>query len=98
MKIELNAASRLYAASLTEKAAEFRDHLKKAGIKVRVRVAPGGGQVQVISPSYTEHFKPEDSKKIRQIAIDLGYTGVRGTPINLHTPGDPNQFNFYPGS
>jgi hypothetical protein len=60
-----------------------------------VRVAPGGGQVQVIAPSYAEPFTDEQKRTINQMAIDLGYTGVRDTPINVEG-GDPHQLNFYP--
>jgi hypothetical protein len=94
--MELNASTRLYAANLTEKAAEFRALLKQKGLKVRTRVAPGGGQVQVIAPSYAEPFTDEQKLTINQLAVDLGYVGVRGTPINVHG-GDSHQLNFYPG-
>jgi hypothetical protein len=92
---QLNAATRLVADSLTGKAAEFRDLLKKKGLKVRTRVAPGGGQVQVIAPSYAEPFTDDQKRTINQMAIDLGYTGVRGTEINVEG-GDPHTLSFYP--
>jgi hypothetical protein len=93
--IELNAATRLVANNLTEKAAHFRALLKQKGLKVRCRVAPGGGQVQIIAPSYAEPFTDEQKRTINQMAIDLGYTGVRGTEIRIDG-GDPHQLDFYP--
>ena len=93
--MEINAATRLVATSLTEKAAHFRALLKQKGMKVRVRVAPGGGQVQVIAPSYAEPFSDEQKRAINQMAIDLGYVGVRGTQINVEG-GDPHQLSYYP--
>lgn len=92
--IELNAATRPVAESLTDKAAHFRDLLKKKGLKVRCRVAPGGGQVQIIAPSYAEPFTDEQKRTINQMAIDLGYTGVRDMPIHVDG-GDPHQLDFY---
>jgi len=94
--MKTNAATRLVAESLTDKASNFRTLLKQKQIRVRVRVAPGGGQVQVIAPSYAEPFTDEQKKIINQIAIDLGYTGVRGQPIRV-AGGDPHQLNFWPG-
>ena len=42
--------------SLTEKSSEIRESLKSSGVKARTRVAPGGGEVQVIAPTYESRF------------------------------------------
>jgi hypothetical protein len=95
MMIELKAATRLVAESLTDKAAKFRDLLKQKGLKVRCRVAPGGGQVQVVAPSYAEPFTDDQKRTINQMAIDLGYTGPLGHALTVDG-GDPHTLSFYP--
>lgn len=87
------------AKSLTEKSSGIRESLKSSGVKARTRVAPGGGEVQVIAPTYESRFSKEEQKKILETAKENGFTFARGVEI------DPNeyledkiQFNFYPGS
>lgn len=90
-----NAATRLTAESLTERAAVMRDRVKQAGIKARVRVAPGGGEVQVFPPKYGIEFTDQEQETIATIAVELGYTFVRKQPIDPKRYTNPHGFNLY---
>jgi hypothetical protein len=80
---------------LTKEAAHIRSRIKHAGIKARVRVAPGGGSIQVNAPSYEAVFSDEEQRKIRLIAKVNGFTWVRGMEIVLEQMTNPSNFNFY---
>lgn len=83
------------AASETDMAAKLRASLKSAGIKAKVRVAPGGGSVQVNQPAYGVDFSNADQVKIRQAAVSLGFVGVRNTKIDVERNTNPATFSFY---
>jgi hypothetical protein len=80
---------------LTKEAAHIRSRIKHAGIKARVRVAPGGGSIQVNAPSYEAVFSDEEQREIRLIAKVNGFTWVRGMEIVLEQMTNPSNFNFY---
>lgn len=81
--------------NLKETAAHIRKRLKHEGIKAKVRVAPGGGCVQVNAPAYGVEFSEEEQRKIRFIATCLNLTGVRGTKIVIERMTNPYDFHFY---
>ena len=76
-------------------AANLRESIKAAGIRARVRVAPGGGSVQVNAPEYGITFSGEDQAAVRSLAVSLGCTLVRGMPIDVARDTNPNGFEFY---
>jgi hypothetical protein len=83
---------------LTLKAESIRNEIKAAGIKARIRVAPGGGQVQVISPSFETKFKESELKIILKTMEKNGFTNVQGIPIDVERQSQligKEQFNFY---
>ena len=80
----------------TQAAAHIRNRIKHAGIPARVRVAPGGGVVQVIAPAFDVVFSDEDQREIRLIAKCNGFTWVRGLEIDIEQMTNPYEFNFYP--
>lgn len=80
----------------TQTSASIRNTLKTANVKARVRVAPGGGVIQVFIPP-NETFTREEQRTILETAKQAGLSFVRGLQI------DPDQylankteFNFYP--
>lgn len=81
--------------TITEKAAHLRSRIKHAGIKARVRVAPGGGSIQVNAPAFGVEFDENAQRQIRFIAKVIGYTLVRGMEINVEQMTNPCEFNFY---
>lgn len=84
---------------LTLKAESVRDEIKSAGIKARIRVAPGGGQVQVITPSYETKFKESELRTILKTMEKNGFTNAQGIPIDVERQSQMiglEQFNFYP--
>ena len=81
--------------NLAKEAAHIRSRIKHAGIKARVRVAPGGGSIQVNAPTHETVFSNEDQREIRLIAKVNGFTWVRGMEIVLEQMTNPSTFNFY---
>lgn len=79
----------------TQTAAHIRSRIKHAGIKARVRVAPGGGVVQVIAPTAEARFSDDDQRTIRFIAKCNRMTWVRGLEIDIEQMTNPAEFNFY---
>ena len=79
----------------TQAAAHIRKRIKHAGIKARVRVAPGGGVVQVIAPAFSVVFSEEAQREIRLIAKCNGFTWARGLEINIDQMTNPAEFSFY---
>ena len=77
-------------------AAHIRRRVKAAGIAARVRIAPGGGVLQVIAPAYDVEFAPAEQREIRLIAKCNGLALVRGLEIDIEQMTDPRSFNFYP--
>ena len=81
--------------NITKMAARIRNRIKKSGIKARVRVAPGGGFVQVNAPAFDAKFNEEEQYQIRLIAKVHGMTYVRGEEIDLIRMTNPETFSFY---
>jgi hypothetical protein len=79
----------------TQAAAHIRHRVKVAGIKARVRVAPGGGSVQVLATSPEAVFDDAEQREIRLIAKVNGFTWVRGLEIDIDQMTNPHSFNFY---
>jgi len=79
----------------TQLASHIRSRIKHAGIKARVRVAPGGGSVQVIAPTYETVFSTDEQREIRLIAKCNHLTWVRGLEIDIDQMTNPSEFNFY---
>ena len=77
-------------------AAHIRRRVKAAGIAARVRIAPGGGVLQVIAPAYDVEFAPAEQREIRLIAKCNGLAWVRGLEIDIEQMTGPRSFNFYP--
>ena len=80
---------------LKEMTAHIRNRVAKAGIKARVRMAPGGGSIQVFVPQYGLEFSESEQREIRLIAQVNKLTLVRGMPIVLDQMTDPHQLDFY---
>lgn len=79
-----------------ESAKHIRGRIKQRGIKARVRIAPGGGCIQVFSVEYGVQFTEEEQREIRLIGKLNGFTWVRGMPIDIEQMTNPFEFNFYP--
>lgn len=79
----------------TTQAAHIRNRISAAGIKARVRIAPGGGSLQVLAPAYGVVFSEEDQRQIRLIAKCNRLTWVRGMEINIEQMTNPQSFSFY---
>lgn len=69
-----------------ELTAMFRRQIKEAGIKARVQMDKPlkgwPGAIMVNTPTYEASFTPEEAVTIANIAIDNGFTNVRGMPID----------------
>lgn len=78
-------------------AAHIRRRIKHSGIKANVRVAPGGGAIQVYTHSFDIVFTEDQQREIRSIAKINGFTWVRGMEIIVDQMTNPQQFNFYKG-
>jgi hypothetical protein len=76
-------------------AAHIRGRIKAAGIKARVRIAPGGGSLQVFVPTFGATFTEEEQRTIRLIAKINRLTWVRGLEIDIEQMTNPQNFNFY---
>lgn len=81
----------------TQAAAHIRNRIKHAGIKARVRVAPGGGMVQVNAPAFDVVFDAAAQREIRLIAKVNGFTWARGMVIDIDQMTNPSEFNFHAG-
>ena len=79
-------------------AAHIRHRVKASGIKARVRVAPGGGSLQVVAPAYGALFAEAQQREIRLIAKCNGLAWVRGVEIDIEQMTNPSEFNFYPAT
>lgn len=65
-------------------AASLRATLKTAGVRARVRMTPGtSDSVQVNVPTFDARFTDEEQRAIRQAAVELGLTHVRGLSIRV---------------
>lgn len=68
-------------------AASIRATLKAAGIKAKVRMTPGCSQsIQVNVPTFEARFTEDEQRAIREAAIALGLTHVRGLQIRPDLP------------
>ena len=81
--------------NLTQVAAHIRKRIKHAEINARVRVAPGGGSVQVFAPAYGVEFSEAEQREIRLIAKCNHLTWVRGMEIDIEQMTNPEHFSFY---
>lgn len=79
----------------TNQVAHIRNRIKAAGIKARVRLAPGGGSMQVFAPAYGLVFSEEEQRQIRLIAKCNRLTLVRGMEIDIEQMTNPETFSFY---
>ena len=82
--------------TITQTAAHIRGRIRHAGIKARVRVAPGGGVVQVVAPTADAVFSDAAQREIRLIAKCNRLTWVRGMEIDIEQMTNPSVFSFYP--
>ena len=82
----------------TAQAAHIRSRIKAAGIKARVRVAPGGGQVQVFGVTADSQFSSDEQRQIRLIAKCNRFTWARGIEIDIEQMTNPAEFNFHPSA
>lgn len=80
---------------LTQMAAHIRKRVKYEGIKARVRVAPGGGFIQVFPVTYDAVFSEADQRTIRHIAQCNRLTKPRGEPIDLERMTDFHGASFW---
>jgi hypothetical protein len=78
-----------------EMTAHIRGRVKQAGIKARVRMAPGGGPIQVFAIAYGVEFTEEEQRTIRIIAKTNRLTLVRGSEIIIDQMTNPDDFHFY---
>ena|ERR1700748_3445145 len=92
----LTAVNTIVNSMLVVRAQEFGAKLKASGIKANCGTTPGGCSIQVSSPSYAQPFDDDLDRAIKTIAIKLGFTGVRGTEINVDVKSDPHSLFFYP--
>ena len=79
-------------------ATHIRHRVKAAGVKARVRIAPGGGSLQVVAPAYGVLFADADQREIRLIAKCNGLAWVRGVEIDIEQMTNPSEFHFYPAA
>jgi hypothetical protein len=82
----------------TQQTAHIRSRIKHAGIKARVRIAPGGGALQVVAPAADAKFSADEQRQIQLIAKCNGFTFVRGLEIDLERTTNPHCFSFYGGA
>lgn len=82
-----------------EAAASFRRQLKEAGIKTHCRTFPadtlGPASVRISVPAFEIQFSEEEQRTIRQIALNMGLTLVRGLPIDVGRMTDPREMLFF---
>jgi hypothetical protein len=81
--------------ALTQMTAHLRNRIKAAGIKARVRVAPGGGFIQVFGVTYEAEFSAAEQHTIRSIAKTNGLTFAQGMEIDVDRMTNPKTFSFY---
>ena len=81
--------------NIKEMTAHIRKRIKHEGIKARVRIAPGGGCIQVFVPFYGMGFSEDEQRKIKHIAICNKLTWVRQLPIIMDQITNPYDFKFY---
>lgn len=81
---------------LEQRVTVFEEKLKSEGIDVECGVTPGGCSIRISSLDWASPFGEYLDHAIKKIAIDLGYTGVGGKPINVHKRSDPHTLFFFP--
>ena len=77
-------------------AAHIRGRGKASGLKARVRIAPGGGSLQVFTPVHGMKFSEKAQREIRLIAKCNGLSWVRGLEIDIEQMTNPYDFQFFP--
>lgn len=86
-------------AANANSAASLRAFIKAAQIKARVRIAPGGGSIQVFPPTYEARFSAGEISAFTTEARDAGFTFVRGVPIDPEHEKEltgKQHWSFYP--
>jgi hypothetical protein len=74
----------------------FRKALKDAGVRCNVRMTPGRyNGIQVYTKVYGEEFSVEEQRTTRRLAVEFGFTHVRGLPIVVERDTDPFSHEFY---
>lgn len=87
--------------TFTQKVEGVRSKIKEFGIKAKVKVAPGGGNLQVVTPTYEGKFSESELKNILETAKEAGFTMVRGGEIDPERQSKltgQQQWDFYPKS
>ena len=82
--------------NIKELTAHIRSRIKHEGIAARVRIAPGGGQIQVFVAKHGLEFSEAEQRAIKHIAICNKLTWARKMPIIMDQITNPYDFNFYP--
>lgn len=82
--------------NLKQMTAHLRGRISHEGIKARVRMAPGGGSIQVFPVAYDISFTEDEQRTIRFIAKVNKLTLVRGMEIQVEQMTDPSGMEFYP--
>ena len=76
---------------------QFRAALKGAGVSCNVRkqVICGSQSIQVNVKQYGDEFSSADQRTTRALAVEFGFTQVRGLEIDVDRDTDPFSHNFY---
>jgi hypothetical protein len=95
---QLNAATRLIADSHKERVAKFRDDLRKAGIKAKIKMNKSsqfGEGVDVFYPTHDGHFSDHEQETILKIAHSVGARDFHsGEPVDVHARHHFTAFHF----
>ena len=96
-----SSSSSTGGGTLTQRVGSVRSKIKELGIKAKVKVAPGGGNLQVVTPTYEGKFSESELKNILETAKEAGFTMVRGGEIDPERQSKlvgQQQWDFYPRS
>ena len=99
--VSSSSSSSAIGGTLTQRVGSVRSKIKELGIKAKVKVAPGGGNLQVVAPTYESKFSESELKNILQTAKEAGFTMVRGGEIDPERQSKltgQKQWDFYPKS
>jgi len=80
-----------------ETTSKVRKFIFDSGIRATVRMQTicGDRIIQVNTIKYGIEFTKKEQRIIRQMAINFGFTWVRGLEINAKQNTNPYDFNFY---
>lgn len=96
--MQINAATRLVAEDHKARVAKFRDLLKKAGVKARIRMDKSsqfGEGVDVLYPGYPGNFSDEEQATILKIAHEVGARDkFSGKPVDVNERHHFTAFHF----